>query len=85
MRPSGSSTLQLREQGTQVLGLHVGYMDTDMTAGLDMAKVNPAQVAALTVNGIEAGAEEVLAAEVTRAVKRSLSDEAGVYLTVPVL
>jgi len=77
--------LQLRDQGTQVLALHVGYMDTDMTAGLDIAKVSPAQVAALTVDGIEAGAEEVLADEVTRAVKRALSDEAGVYLSVPQL
>ncbi len=77
--------IHLREQGTQVLGLHVGYMDTDMTAGLDLNKVNPAQVAAQTVDGIESGAEEVLADEVTRAVKRALSDDAGVYLTEPVL
>jgi NAD(P)-dependent dehydrogenase (short-subunit alcohol dehydrogenase family) len=77
--------IHLREQGTRALGLHVGYMDTDMTAGLDLNKMNPAQVAAQTVDGIESGAEEVLADEVTRAVKRALSDDAGVYLTEPVL
>jgi NAD(P)-dependent dehydrogenase (short-subunit alcohol dehydrogenase family) len=77
--------IQLREQGTQVVGLHVGYMDTDMTAGFDLNKVAPAQVAALTVDGIESGAEEVLADDVTRAVKKALSDKAGVYLTAPAL
>lgn len=30
----------LRGQGTQVIGLHVGFMDTDMTRGLDVPKAS---------------------------------------------
>ena len=32
---------ELREQGTLVVGVHVGYMDTDMTAGVDGTEVRP--------------------------------------------
>jgi hypothetical protein len=67
------------------LGLHVGFIDTDMKKGVDLVKVSPEHVAKETVDGIEAGAEEILADEVTRAVKRGRSAEAGVYLEGPVL
>jgi NAD(P)-dependent dehydrogenase (short-subunit alcohol dehydrogenase family) len=33
--------LELRDQGTLVQGLHISFMDTDMTAGFDMAKISP--------------------------------------------
>jgi NAD(P)-dependent dehydrogenase (short-subunit alcohol dehydrogenase family) len=69
---------QLRAQGTQVTGLHVGFMDTDMTHGFDFPKSSPQDVAALTVAGIEAGLEEILADDITRAVKQGLSS--GIYL-----
>jgi NAD(P)-dependent dehydrogenase (short-subunit alcohol dehydrogenase family) len=73
--------LQLRAQGTQVAALHVGYMDTDMTRGMDLHKIDPATVAALTLDGVESGAEEILADEATRAVKQGLSAERPVYLS----
>jgi NAD(P)-dependent dehydrogenase (short-subunit alcohol dehydrogenase family) len=69
----------LRAQGTQVVGLHVGFMETDMTDGLDFAKVNPRDVAAQTIAGVESGLEEVLADDITRTVKQGLSN--GIYLT----
>jgi NAD(P)-dependent dehydrogenase (short-subunit alcohol dehydrogenase family) len=53
--------IDLREKGMQVLGLHVGFLDTDMTKGLDIKKSNPRQVAARTLDGLETGREEVLA------------------------
>jgi NAD(P)-dependent dehydrogenase (short-subunit alcohol dehydrogenase family) len=31
---------ELRQQGTQVLGLHVGFVDTDLARGLDVVKVS---------------------------------------------
>jgi NAD(P)-dependent dehydrogenase (short-subunit alcohol dehydrogenase family) len=71
----------LRAQGTQVLGLHVGFMDTDMARDLDFAKTSPRDVAAQTVAGIESGLEEVLADDITRAVKQGLST--GIYLAPP--
>jgi hypothetical protein len=73
----------LRAQATQVLGLHVGYMDTDMTARIDAPKSRPEDVVKLTLASLEAGGEEVLADEVSRAIKRGLSAEPGVYLGAP--
>ena len=74
---SWSLTNSLRQellgQGTQVLGLHVGFMDTDMTAGINAPKSSPDDVAAQTLDGIEAGAHEVLADEVSRNVRAGLS------------
>jgi len=74
---------ELRGQGTQVLGLHVGYMDTDMTARIDAPKSRPEDVVKLTLASLEAGAEEVLADEVSRAIKQGLSAQPGVYLGAP--
>lgn len=80
---TNSLRVELRAQATQVLGLHVGFMDTDMTAGLDMAKTSPAHVASAGLAGIEDKLEEVLADESTRVVKRSLSGPAPLYLNPP--
>jgi NAD(P)-dependent dehydrogenase (short-subunit alcohol dehydrogenase family) len=70
---------ELRAQGTQVVALHVGYMDTDMTRGLDAPKSAPADVARLTLKGVEAGMFEVLADDVSRQVKQSLSSAMPAY------
>ncbi|KQW51582.1 MULTISPECIES: SDR family oxidoreductase [unclassified Roseateles] len=70
---------ELKAQGTLVTSLHVGYMDTDMTRGLDAPKSSPAEVARLALDGIEAGAFEVLADELSRQVKQSLSTPAPAY------
>jgi len=70
----------LREKGTQVLALHVGYLDTDMTKGYDIKKNDPRQVAARALDGLESGSEEVLADEQTNAIKRSLSTAQAYYL-----
>jgi NAD(P)-dependent dehydrogenase (short-subunit alcohol dehydrogenase family) len=75
--------LQLREQGTQVVGVHIGFMDTDMTRLLEAEKLDPAQIAAITLDGVEAGAEEILTDERTRDVKRGLSANPPVYLSKP--
>lgn len=69
--------VQLRGQGTQVVGVHVGYVDTDMTARVTDPKSTPEEVVAAVLAGIEAGAEEVLADEVSRTVKAALADDLG--------
>ncbi|WNG36679.1 SDR family oxidoreductase [Archangium violaceum] len=74
---------ELRGQKTQVLGLHVGYMDTDMAHGVNAPKSNPTEVVRLTLDALEAGREEILADEVSRNVKQGLSAEPGVYLGIP--
>jgi NAD(P)-dependent dehydrogenase (short-subunit alcohol dehydrogenase family) len=71
---------ELRAQHTQVLGLHVGFMDTDLTAGLNAPKVSPDDVALQTLRALAAGVEEVLADAISRDVKRGLSAEPGIYL-----
>lgn len=70
---------EFKAQGTQVTSLHVGFMDTDMTRGLDAPKSSPADVARLALQGVEAGAFEVLADDVSRQVKQSLSTAAPAY------
>ena len=74
---------ELRAQGTQVVGVHVGYMDTDMTKGLDTAKANPDQVAQQVVDALASGAEEVLADDLSRNVRQGLAAPRGVYLGEP--
>lgn len=74
---------ELRAQGTQVTSLHVGYMDTDMTHGLEAEKSSPADVARLTLEGVEAGLFEVLADEPSRQIKASLSSATPAYAAAP--
>lgn len=71
---------ELRGQGTQVLGLHVGYMDTDMAKGFEVPKASPADVVRQTFEALEAGRDEILADEASRQVKLGLSAERAVYL-----
>ncbi|NNG22968.1 SDR family oxidoreductase [Telluria aromaticivorans] len=71
---------ELREQRTQVLGLHVGFIDTDLTQGFDAPKLAPGFVVQRTFEALEAGASEVMVGDLTQAVKRGLSDEPGVYI-----
>lgn len=70
----------LRAQGTQVLGLHMGFVDTDLTSGLDMPKSSPEAIVRRAFDALEAGAEEVLGDELTQQVKLGLSAEPGIYL-----
>ncbi|RST48683.1 SDR family oxidoreductase [Variovorax sp. MHTC-1] len=74
---------ELRAQKTQVIGMHVAFVDTDMTTAIDMPKSSPDVVVRHVLDAVEAGAEEVLADERTRAVKQGLSAEPGVYLVTP--
>ncbi|MCQ4118705.1 SDR family oxidoreductase [Rhodococcus tibetensis] len=67
--------LELAEQNIQVVGLHLGYMDTDMTAGLDVPKISALEVARLAFDGMESGAREVLADDVSRTVKAALAGD----------
>ncbi|WP_042380998.1 SDR family oxidoreductase [Streptacidiphilus melanogenes] len=75
---SNSMRLHLQPRGITVTGLHVGYVDTDMTAGVDAPKVRPQDVAALGVDGIETGAYEVLVDDLSRQVKAGLSRDVSV-------
>ncbi|MGQ4432524.1 SDR family oxidoreductase [Streptomyces graminifolii] len=72
---TNSLRLDLKPRGIDVTGLHVGYVDTDMAAHVDAPKSTPESVASQALDGIEAGAFEVLADDLTRQVKAGLSGE----------
>ncbi len=74
---------ELRAQATQVLALHVGYMDTDMTKGIEAPKSRPEDIVLRALEALEAGQDEVLADDISRHVKLGLSAEPGVYLGNP--
>jgi len=65
--------LELAEQNIRIAGLHVGYMDTDMAASVTGPKANPADIAEIALDGIEAGAYEIVADETSRRVLAGLS------------
>ena len=64
---------ELAPHGIHVAALHVAYMDTDMAAHIDAPKADPANVAALALDGIEHDLTEILAGDTTRSVKQGLS------------
>jgi NAD(P)-dependent dehydrogenase (short-subunit alcohol dehydrogenase family) len=72
---TNSLRLELLAQRTQVVAVHVGYMDTDMTAALDVPKSSPDEVARLVLEAVEAGESEVLADDASRRVKAALSGD----------
>jgi NAD(P)-dependent dehydrogenase (short-subunit alcohol dehydrogenase family) len=65
--------LTLADQKTQVTALHVGYMDTDLTTNVDAPKSDPLVIAHLLLDGVEAGAPEVVADDISRTVRSALS------------
>lgn len=70
---TNSLRLELHPAGVQVVGVHVGYVDTAMTAGVTDAKTDPAALVAAVFDATEAGQFEVLADDTSRQLKASLS------------
>jgi NAD(P)-dependent dehydrogenase (short-subunit alcohol dehydrogenase family) len=66
----------LKGQGTQVLGLHVGFIDTDLTRGIDMPKLAPADVVGQAYAALARGESEVVVGEVAQQVKAGLGESA---------
>ena len=65
---------ELAPKGIHVTALHVGYMDTDMVSYIPAdQKIDPAVVAKLGLDGLFAGAPEVLADDLSRTAKAQLS------------
>jgi NAD(P)-dependent dehydrogenase (short-subunit alcohol dehydrogenase family) len=67
---------ELRGQGTQVIGLLVGMIDTPMSARWDVPKVSAASVVAQAYDAVADGSIEVLADEPTRDLKARLNTRA---------
>ena len=68
-----STRLELASQGTHVVAIHMGLVDTDMAKGMDAPKIDPVDLARAGLDAIESGAQEVLADDWARFVKSGLS------------
>jgi NAD(P)-dependent dehydrogenase (short-subunit alcohol dehydrogenase family) len=77
--------IQLAKQNTQVVGVHVGFVDTDMTTGIDTPKIAARDVVTQVLQGIEAGVPEVLVDDITRTVRSSFCTDRPLYLYPPAI
>ncbi|MER7669567.1 SDR family oxidoreductase [Kitasatospora sp. NPDC096128] len=79
---TNSLRLELAAQHTQVVGVHLGFADTEMVAALPVDKLPADEVARIVLDGIERGDREVLVDDVSRSFKAALSGPVE-GLTVP--
>jgi NAD(P)-dependent dehydrogenase (short-subunit alcohol dehydrogenase family) len=71
---------ELRATGTLVVGVHAGWIDTDMAADVAEVKISAGDVAAQALDGVQRGNEEVVTDDATRHVKASLpTDQLTLY------
>jgi short-subunit dehydrogenase len=68
--------LALENQKTQVVGLLVGMIDTPMSARWDVPKVSAESVVTKAYDGVAAGLIEILADDMTQALKLQLNTKA---------
>ena len=74
---------ELAAQKTQVLALHMAFVDTDLVRGIDGPKTRPEDIVKRALDGLEAGLDEVLADERTQLVKQGLTAPTPSYLPQP--
>jgi NAD(P)-dependent dehydrogenase (short-subunit alcohol dehydrogenase family) len=71
---------ELRATGTLVVGVHAGWIDTEMAADVPETKISSGDVATQTLDAVQRGDEEVITDEATREVKASLpTDQTSLY------
>ncbi|GAA3524788.1 SDR family oxidoreductase [Aeromicrobium panaciterrae] len=67
-----SMRVELAPRGVQVVGVYMGYVDTDMTAGVEAPKTSVEDVVRLVLDGVESGVSEVLVDDAARQVRAGL-------------
>jgi NAD(P)-dependent dehydrogenase (short-subunit alcohol dehydrogenase family) len=67
--------LELAEQGTLVVGVHAGSIDTEMAAAVPPPKLEPSDVVRQTLDAVEDGRPEVWVDEISRQAKAGLSGD----------
>ncbi|WP_223691638.1 SDR family oxidoreductase [Leifsonia poae] len=75
---SNSARVELAPHDIQVVGVHVGWVDTEMAANADGVKVPPAQVVTEALDTVEAGGAEAIVGDVARHVKSKLHEDVRV-------
>jgi NAD(P)-dependent dehydrogenase (short-subunit alcohol dehydrogenase family) len=68
-----STRLELAAQGTHVVAVHMGLVDTDMAKGVEAPKIAPSDLANAGLDAIESGAQEVLADDWATFIKSGLT------------
>jgi NAD(P)-dependent dehydrogenase (short-subunit alcohol dehydrogenase family) len=68
-----STRLELAAQGTHVVGVYMGLVDTDMADGLEAPKLAPSDLANAGLDAIESGAQEVLGDDWAMFIKSGLT------------
>lgn len=68
-----STRLELAAQGTHVVAVHMGLVDTDMARAVEAPKIAPSELAIAGLDAIESGAQEVLADDWATFVKSGLT------------
>lgn len=68
-----STRLELAAQGTHVVAVHMGLVDTDMASGVEAPKIAPSDLANAGLDAIESGAQEVLADDWAKFIKSGLT------------
>ena len=72
--------IEMEGQGTQVLGVHAGFIDTDMVRDIDAPKTSPEAVVAEVLAALEQGDKQVMVDDISRMVHKGLSADPAVYL-----
>jgi NAD(P)-dependent dehydrogenase (short-subunit alcohol dehydrogenase family) len=75
---SNSTRVELAPQNIQVVGVHVGWVDTDMAAHTNDPKVAPEQVVTEALDTVEAGGAEAIVGDFAQLVKSKLSEDVRV-------
>ena len=71
---------ELTAQNTQVLALHMAFVDTDLVRSIEGLKTSPEDIVKRALDGLESGLEEVLADERTKLLKQGLTAPRPSYL-----
>ena len=74
---TNAARIELKRQGTHVVGVHPGPVDTDMTAAIELEKIPPATVATSALDALEMDEPEAVVDDFSRAIKAGLSDDQG--------
>ena len=73
-----AARIELRAQGTQVVGVYAGYIDTEMAAQIVQPKTSPREVAERTLDGIRAGEEHVIVGGRAQEVWQAMRTDPGI-------
>jgi NAD(P)-dependent dehydrogenase (short-subunit alcohol dehydrogenase family) len=77
---TNSLRYEMAAQRTQVLALHMGFVDTDLAREIDAPKSSPDEIVIRALDALESGLDEVLADERTRLAKQALTASRPSYL-----